>query len=189
MNQTVNFSCLSNYISINFFNTLQMHEDRPLNLLSTEKDIQAWLTFMVQHQILTKDQLAIIENGPFNVETLQSFRESCRRYFKGSGITDEDAFLLWLTGKNQSVPLYFSFSQNNLVAMPQHGGTDGLVSLLAFDLLKMNENGDMNKVTACANEKCLAFFVNQKGTRKWCSMGICGNRRKVKKHYYKNVNK
>ena len=95
----------------------------------------------------------------------------------------------WLTEKNQLSPLYFKAYKHVLVPMPQDAGSNGLISLLAFDFLQLYENGDMNKVKGCANEECLAFFDDQKGIRKWCSMEICGNRTKVKKHYYKSVNK
>nr|WP_237416972.1 MULTISPECIES: CGNR zinc finger domain-containing protein [Halobacillus] len=52
-------------------------------------------------------------------------------------------------------------------------------------MLHHKEAGIWEKVSACQNDDCLALFVNQKGRRKWCSMDVCGNRMKARKHYSK----
>jgi predicted RNA-binding Zn ribbon-like protein len=41
------------------------------------------------------------------------------------------------------------------------------------------------KVRACANEKCRWLFLDdsKSGTRRWCSMSMCGNRAKAHRHY------
>jgi len=41
------------------------------------------------------------------------------------------------------------------------------------------------KVRACANEKCQWLFLDdsKSGTRRWCSMSMCGNRAKAHRHY------
>ncbi|QKY71379.1 CGNR zinc finger domain-containing protein [Lentibacillus sp. CBA3610] len=42
----------------------------------------------------------------------------------------------------------------------------------------MHANRDIDKLKRCANNQCLAFCVNKKGKRKWCSMDICENLRR-----------
>jgi predicted RNA-binding Zn ribbon-like protein len=44
------------------------------------------------------------------------------------------------------------------------------------------------RVRRCANDKCLYLFVDdsRNGTRRWCSMSMCGNRAKAHRHYVKS---
>ncbi|XUM00080.1 CGNR zinc finger domain-containing protein [Streptomyces venezuelae ATCC 10712] len=42
-----------------------------------------------------------------------------------------------------------------------------------------------DRIRACAHEACiLRFFdTSRNGTRRWCSMAVCGNRAKASRHY------
>jgi predicted RNA-binding Zn ribbon-like protein len=64
--------------------------------------------------------------------------------------------------------------------------TDLLAPVLwsAADLLT---NARLARVRRCANDKCLYLFVDdsRNGTRRWCSMSMCGNRAKAHRHYVK----
>lgn len=55
----------------------------------------------------------------------------------------------------------------------------------AADLLT---NTRLARVRRCANDKCLYLFVDdsRNGTRRWCSMSMCGNRAKAHRHYAKS---
>lgn len=41
------------------------------------------------------------------------------------------------------------------------------------------------RIRACAHEACVLHFfdTSRNGTRRWCSMAICGNRAKASRHY------
>jgi predicted RNA-binding Zn ribbon-like protein len=43
------------------------------------------------------------------------------------------------------------------------------------------------RVRRCANEKCLWLFLDdsKSASRRWCSMSVCGNRAKARRHYRK----
>jgi predicted RNA-binding Zn ribbon-like protein len=43
------------------------------------------------------------------------------------------------------------------------------------------------RLRPCANEDCLLFLLDHSraGTARWCSMGVCGNRMKARRHYSK----
>lgn len=43
----------------------------------------------------------------------------------------------------------------------------------------------LQRVRQCANDKCLWLFLDdsKSGTRRWCSMSVCGNRAKAHRHY------
>ncbi|MEU3450901.1 CGNR zinc finger domain-containing protein [Streptomyces thermolilacinus] len=42
-----------------------------------------------------------------------------------------------------------------------------------------------DRVRACAHEACVLHFfdTSRNGTRRWCSMAVCGNRAKASRHY------
>lgn len=42
-----------------------------------------------------------------------------------------------------------------------------------------------DRIRACAHEACVLHFfdTSRNGTRRWCSMAICGNRAKASRHY------
>jgi predicted RNA-binding Zn ribbon-like protein len=42
--------------------------------------------------------------------------------------------------------------------------------------------GDAREVSACPGRGCGWLFTNPAGRRRWCSMAICGNRAKVRRH-------
>ena len=41
------------------------------------------------------------------------------------------------------------------------------------------------RLRPCANDECRLFLVDRSraGTARWCSMGVCGNRMKARRHY------
>jgi predicted RNA-binding Zn ribbon-like protein len=43
----------------------------------------------------------------------------------------------------------------------------------------------VQRVRQCANEKCRWLFLDdsKSGSRRWCSMNVCGNRAKARRHY------
>ncbi|GAA2441343.1 CGNR zinc finger domain-containing protein [Actinomadura vinacea] len=42
-----------------------------------------------------------------------------------------------------------------------------------------------DRIKACAHSDCILHFydTSQNGTRRWCSMAVCGNRAKAARHY------
>ncbi|MFF7181511.1 CGNR zinc finger domain-containing protein [Streptomyces sp. NPDC008121] len=42
-----------------------------------------------------------------------------------------------------------------------------------------------DRIRACAHDACILHFydTSRNGTRRWCSMAICGNRAKASRHY------
>jgi predicted RNA-binding Zn ribbon-like protein len=44
---------------------------------------------------------------------------------------------------------------------------------------------DLARVRECANHRCLWLFLDdsKNGSRRWCSMQMCGNRAKAQRHY------
>jgi len=61
---------------------------------------------------------------------------------------------------------------------------DSLLSPIAEELAKFISAGDFRNLKACQGKKCTLLFLDQtRGHgRRWCSMGVCGNRAKQEAH-------
>jgi predicted RNA-binding Zn ribbon-like protein len=55
-------------------------------------------------------------------------------------------------------------------------------AVLAWDALAKNSPG---RLRPCANDACRLFLIDHSkaGTARWCSMAVCGNRMKARRHY------
>jgi predicted RNA-binding Zn ribbon-like protein len=55
-------------------------------------------------------------------------------------------------------------------------------AILAWDALAKNSPG---RLRPCANDECRLFLIDRSraGTARWCSMAVCGNRLKARRHY------
>jgi predicted RNA-binding Zn ribbon-like protein len=62
-----------------------------------------------------------------------------------------------------------------------------LRAVLTWDALTKNSPG---RLRPCANDECHLFLIDRSkaGTARWCSMAICGNRMKARRHYQKSRN-
>jgi predicted RNA-binding Zn ribbon-like protein len=62
-------------------------------------------------------------------------------------------------------------------------GTKGAVrAVLAWDALRISSPG---RLRPCANTECRLFLIDRSkpNNARWCSMAICGNRMKARRHY------
>jgi predicted RNA-binding Zn ribbon-like protein len=55
-------------------------------------------------------------------------------------------------------------------------------AVLTWDTLIRNSPG---RLRPCANDECQLFLIDHSkaGTARWCSMAVCGNRMKARRHY------
>lgn len=63
------------------------------------------------------------------------------------------------------------------------GGASGAIrAVLAWDALRISSPG---RLRPCANTECRLFLIDHSkpNTARWCSMAICGNRMKARRHY------
>jgi len=58
--------------------------------------------------------------------------------------------------------------------------TRALLALVARDAIYLLTSKRVERVRECASEKCTSLFFDDSrpGTRRWCSMNVCGNRAK-----------
>jgi CGNR zinc finger/Putative stress-induced transcription regulator len=57
-------------------------------------------------------------------------------------------------------------------------------AILTWDALAKTSPG---RLRPCANDECQLFLIDRSkaGTARWCSMAVCGNRMKARRHYEK----
>jgi predicted RNA-binding Zn ribbon-like protein len=57
--------------------------------------------------------------------------------------------------------------------------------ILAWDALRIDSPG---RLRPCANSECRLFLIDRSkpNTARWCSMAICGNRMKARRHYQRS---
>ena len=55
-------------------------------------------------------------------------------------------------------------------------------AVLSWDTLAKESPG---RLRPCANDECRLFLIDHSkaGTARWCSMAVCGNRMKARRHY------
>lgn len=58
-------------------------------------------------------------------------------------------------------------------------------AILAWDALRIGSPG---RLRPCANPECRLFLIDRSkpNTARWCSMAICGNRMKARRHYQRS---
>ncbi len=179
------FTALGGTLGIDFVNTVQHHRGQVVDLLDGPDAVSRWLAFMNHTGRLHTATWCALRPGPWSIERLIEFRRDIRWFLDAKA--DRQTFLNSLAGAVAEVPLGFRALHEEdhmtLVAIPSMPGSLGLRSLLAFDWLNLMVSGAVNGVTSCANNSCMAYFLDRRGRRKWCSMDTCGNRQKNARHY------
>ncbi len=56
---------------------------------------------------------------------------------------------------------------------------------VAWSASQLLTSPELARVKTCANERCGWLFIDssRKHNRKWCQMGVCGNRAKARRFY------
>lgn len=182
------FTALGGTLAIDFMNTVQWRAGAAQDLLMSPADLGEWLQFMMNHQQLTLAQYQRVTVGSVtsdDLALLKSFRTVSRDY--ASGQLPSGDFVQHLHGAVKDMPLIVQLDAHHdgyrRVAMPVGGGYRGLITLLALDWMRLFEDRKASRIKACANPRCLAYFLDVSGRRKWCSMAECGNRTKNARYH------
>jgi predicted RNA-binding Zn ribbon-like protein len=182
------FFFLGNQLALDFINTRPVINGQPVELLV---DLAALLRWFAAAGLLSSREVVVLrrrweksEHTERALIMLRSFRERLRQ-----AVTD------WEQGKSISRPVITEL--NGLLAthpmltrvssgkngpetslwFEPHGPAD-LIAPIAHSAAALFAGVD-SRVRKCAN--CVLHFydTSKKGTRRWCSMLLCGNRFKV----------
>ncbi|HJT01278.1 MAG TPA: ABATE domain-containing protein [Terriglobales bacterium] len=183
------FLFLGNQLALDFVNTRPVQDGRAMELLP---DFQAVLRWFQAADVVTAQQARSLQQQCGNspearqaVEALRALREKLRKEIlaREAGGKLHHATLeelnclmaqhpmrtrLRIAGKGLTTELYFE---------PQQPGD--LFAPLAHSAAELFSDVDPRRVRKCAH--CVLHFhdTSKKGTRRWCSMQLCGNREKV----------
>jgi predicted RNA-binding Zn ribbon-like protein len=181
------FLFVGNHLALDFLNTRPIQNDEPMELLP---DFSALLRWFHAAELLSTRAADSLQQewgksarAQCTVEALRELREKLRKeilaWENGSIVhnstVDELNRLMAdhpmrtrLKAKGSATELWFEARQ-----------PDDLFAPLAHSAATLFAEVDRNRVRKCAH--CVLHFqdTSKKGTRRWCSMQLCGNRHKV----------
>jgi predicted RNA-binding Zn ribbon-like protein len=183
------FLFVGNHLALDFLNTRPVQNGEPTELVSDFSALLRWFqaTGLLNNREVTNLQCQSGKSATAQrtVEAMREFREKLRKEvlaWEGSAdlhrATVEDLNQLMAahpmlsrlqaTGNVPSMELWFEPRQ-----------PEDLFAPLAYSAAKLFAEADRNRVRKCG--ECVLHFydTSKKGTRRWCSMQLCGNRLKV----------
>jgi predicted RNA-binding Zn ribbon-like protein len=187
------FPLLGNQLGLDFLNTRPVMDGQAVELIPDVTALRQWLRAagVLSGAGAERAAAAWPEADRTGLDSLLHFRESLRGEVirKESGRAVSGAFLKEMNGLLAEHPL----GQRVL----RHGDSLKRVPLfvpkvledtfapLLDEVVKLFTALDWDRVRQC--EGCVAHFydASKKGTRRWCSMQLCGNRFKVAAYYHR----
>jgi predicted RNA-binding Zn ribbon-like protein len=197
MNEWVDgFLFVANRPILDFLNTKPVLADGPTELLPDAHALERWLIASgTVTSPKTKSLLRAWRNSPEAaafLEDLIAFRERLRRTVMRieSGSLPPDSFLAEVNSLLLRYPPNTSLNRRDgkilrepLFAPRKPSDFWAPIINAAADLLSETETSRLRKCESCV----LHFYdSSKKGSRRWCSMNICGNRQKVAAYQRRN---
>ena len=193
------FLFVGNHPCLDFINTQMIVRGNPTDLLGGCEDLVAWL---VQAHMVDKVQAAVVmtqwghedqeqlfEQGVMFRRTLRDMvaRIVARKSIAGSAIASINHILSRCPGYPQLVYKKGGYTRQ---FQSQAVQKDGLLAPLAEAASDLLCSGKWSLVKKCGNPACILYFYDttKNHTRNWCSMQLCGNRKKVAAHYQRKRN-
>ena len=183
------FLFVGNQLALDFINTRPVQDGEPLELLP---DFHAVLRWFQAAGLLTPRQRASLQEqwedsarARRTVEVLRELREKLRN----GAIAWENGGALHrplVDELNQLManhPMLFRLKASETAASTEMWFAprqpEDLCAPLAHSAATLFAHADRNRVRQCG--QCVLHFqdTSKKGTRRWCSMQLCGNRLKV----------
>ncbi len=183
------FLFVANRPILDFLNTKPVLADGPTELLSDVRALERWL---IASGLVTSPKTKSIVRGWRHsteatafLEQLIAFRERLRETVVRieNGSSPADAFLAELNSLLLQYPRHTSLHKRDGRVIREtlfepRKPTDLWAPIIdaAADLLSETESSRIRKCESCV----VHFFdTSKKGSRRWCSMNICGNKLKV----------
>jgi predicted RNA-binding Zn ribbon-like protein len=186
------FFFLGNHLALDFLNTRPVRDGRPMELLEDFGSLLSW--FEAGGLLNSREATALrkdwegTERAQRTTEAMRQLRERLRKqvlaWENGGALrhsTLEELNQLMAAhpmrkrlkpeGKSASTELWFQTRE-----------PEGLFAPLAHRAAELFATADRRRVRKCA--RCALHFhdTSKKGTRRWCSMQLCGNRLKVARY-------
>ncbi|HZR59173.1 MAG TPA: ABATE domain-containing protein [Terriglobales bacterium] len=183
------FLFVGNQLALDFLNTRPVQNGEPIELLP---DFSALLRWFQAARLLGARDVAKLQQGwgksaraQRTLEAVRELREKMRKEiltWEGGAavhhsIVDELNRLMADYPMRSKLKMSGSTSTTELWFEPRQ--PEDLFAPLAHSTAALFTNVDRNRVRKC--DQCVLHFhdTSKKGTRRWCSMQLCGNRLKV----------
>lgn len=183
MSETSKFPLISGNLSLDLVNTELVSRGQRQDLLLSEVDVLDWLTVIKEQNSFWDDRLCLKVKERIGqvLVCLLEMRTILRKQFEliADGNPIPADFIAYLENKIEKSPFTYKLSDQKLVPIPVGEAEDILQSYIAFDSLTLIAEHKLSSLKRCSNDDCVLLFIDESGRRKWCSMKICGNRKKV----------
>lgn len=184
------FLFVGNHLALDFLNTRPVQDGQPMELLG---DFAALLRWFQAAGLLEPREVAGLDRqwgqsarARHNLEDLLRLRERLRKVVLAweEGRTVQDSTIDELNRLMAAYPMRARLTKRNgkepvteLYFKPQ--SPEDLFAPLAHAAAMLFADTNRDRVRKC--DQCVLHFVDtsKKGTRRWCSMQLCGNRLKV----------
>ena len=179
------FPLISGNLSLDLVNTELVRRGQRYDLLITNEDVLEWLHVIKVNLPFWNEKTFIRIQERTNQVTsiILEVREVLRKQFEVIADQHEisNDFVTYLETQIEKAPFTYKIIEQQLVSIPVGEIEDVLASLIAFDALTLIAENKLIFLKRCSNPDCVLLFIDKSGKRKWCSMKICGNRKKVAK--------
>lgn len=184
------FLFVGNHLALDFINTCPVQDGIPLELLPDFGSLLRW--FEAAGVLKAREVAEVRRNASRDVSSaertlreIREYRERLRKWvvsWRSSGTVPRGA----VTELNQQMRRYPMLtrldSEAGGLATTEYFSLDSsecLFAPLVNSAARLFAFEDKSKVRQCDN--CVLHFLDtsKKGTRRWCSMKLCGNRLKV----------
>jgi predicted RNA-binding Zn ribbon-like protein len=180
---TAGFIRVGGRLVIDLLNTVSAREGLPVDLLDNPEDLPVWadvvgLPYARDIGVRSESELADLR------EFREVLREGLRRW-RDSDSTSP-GLISRLNRELARDPRHVSLRLDDGAVVTEMVSTGGALDRLCADvaasLAMMLGRDDRSRYRSCANETCrFTFYDDSKpGTRRWCSMELCGGRAKAR---------
>ncbi|EEL52871.1 MULTISPECIES: CGNR zinc finger domain-containing protein [Bacillus] len=179
------FPLISGNLSLDLVNTELVRRGQRYDLLITNEDVLEWLHVIKVNLPFWNEKtfIRIQERTNQVTSSILEVREVLRKQFEAIADQQEisNDFITYLEKQIEKAPFTYKIIEQQLVSIPVGEIEDILASLIVFDALTLIAENKLIFLKRCSNPDCVLLFIDKSGKRKWCSMKICGNRKKVAK--------
>jgi predicted RNA-binding Zn ribbon-like protein len=143
-------------------------------------DAAALANWLTERKLLTPGE----RGGSSDLRRAVAVREALRALLvaNNTGVADPDAAPI-LDAAARGAKLELRFAPDGSAGLvPTAAGTAGALGALVAIVSEAMAAGDWERLKACRAEFCRRVFYDRSPSRSrtWCSMEVCGNRRKVR---------
>jgi predicted RNA-binding Zn ribbon-like protein len=182
------FPLLGEPLALDLANTIVHHAGQDLDLLTDERQLQAWLDQQgprLPPAEATKQVLAA-------VHSIRRPLRRCLDAVRDHGAPPADAIAA-LNRAAAAAPASVAM-QLDPSGRPQRltrrpgPAANQVAAVLAEAAIQFLTDHDPRRLRQCAAEDCILLFYAAHPRRRWCSADGCGNRERVRRHYQRHRN-